>query len=128
MADRKPDFWGKVEIMGHHVLWGHITEETLAGAAFIRVDVPECGDQPAFSKLFGAAAIFGITPVAEDLVRAMVKDRRQRPFDVYDLPEEWRNKISARTLPAPDPLNDPDGDEPMDFDDVDDGDVDQVIG
>lgn len=35
------DQWAIVDVMGHQRYAGRVTEETLAGAGFIRVDVPE---------------------------------------------------------------------------------------
>lgn len=51
MADEQDGFWGVVEIMGHQRYAGYVSEQTLGGAALIRVDVPEVSGRAAFSKL-----------------------------------------------------------------------------
>ena len=56
----------------------------------------------------GAAAIYCITPVAEEVARAMAATLGQSPVAVWDLPDEWRRKINARELPAIEFENDAD--------------------
>jgi hypothetical protein len=75
------DMWGIAEVMGHRRFAGHITEQTLAGSALVRVDVPEVVVQigwgpppqfktaPAYSKLIGVGSIYCITPTTEDVAR-----------------------------------------------------------
>lgn len=94
-------FWAIVEVMGHKKYAGYVSEQVLGGASFVRVDVPETRGQGEFSKLFSAGSIYCITPVKEDIARGMAGTFRERPVQAYDLPSEWRDKISGRTLPAP---------------------------
>ena len=98
-TDQKTDFWGIVEVMGHRRFAGRVTEQVIGGQSFVRIDVPELAGRPAFSKLFGGGAIYCITPVAEDVARALAEAAREEPVSVYDLPEEWRSKL--RGLPSP---------------------------
>jgi hypothetical protein len=56
------DFWAIVELMGHQRIAGHVTEQQIGGTNMIRVDVPAVGKLSAFTKFFGAAAIYAITP------------------------------------------------------------------
>lgn len=82
----KFDCWALVEVMGHSRYAGRVTEQTVGGCAFVRVDVPAFEDYPAFTKLLGSAAIFAITPVTEDIARGMAQQMRNKPVSVYDLP------------------------------------------
>lgn len=43
--DKKPPFegWAILELMGHRRLGGYVSEATVAGAGFLRIDVP--GDE-----------------------------------------------------------------------------------
>lgn len=79
------DAWAIVEIMGHDRYAGHVTEQTIGGCAFVRIDVPECDGKPAFTKLFGQGAIFSLTPVSEEIARAAAKQCRSTPINVYGL-------------------------------------------
>ncbi|TXH46021.1 MAG: acetyltransferase [Desulfurellales bacterium] len=95
------DFWAIVEVMGHKKFAGRVTEQVIGGASFVRVDVPASGDELAYSKLFGAGSIYCITPVDEQVARAVAPKCGESPVSVWNLPEEWQTKIRARSLPAP---------------------------
>lgn len=88
--------------MGHRRFAGFVTEETIGGQAFVRVDVPEStcsnGTLPAFTKLFGAGAIYCITPCTEETARAFAAELRAMAFNTYEAPR----------LPAPRSTSDPD--------------------
>ena len=79
----KFDSWAIVEIFGHAKFAGRVTEQAIGGASFVRVDVPETGKSPAFTKLFGASAIYSITPVTEELARKAVEYCYSEPISVY---------------------------------------------
>lgn len=85
MTDEKTqifDQWAIVEIMGHQQYAGRVTEQSLGGCFFVRVDVPEIDSLPGFTKLFGSAAIFSITPVTPEAAIEAVKRFRSRPVTV----------------------------------------------
>lgn len=65
--------WAIVEVKGFAQFAGYVSETQLAGAGFIRVDVPAVGpNNPAFTKLFEPKAIHCITPTDEESARPMV--------------------------------------------------------
>lgn len=99
MAAENEGFWALVEIFGHQQIAGFVGSQTIGGQAFVRVDVPATSKQAAWSKLYGAGAIYAITPMAEDLVRQKADAIQAAPLTAWDLPEEWRAKIKG--LPAP---------------------------
>lgn len=79
--------WCLVELFGHQKIVGYTTEATLAGGAFLRVDVPKPDKSGTdFTRYYGAAAIYSISPVSEDIVMGMVDRYRQRPVSQYELP------------------------------------------
>lgn len=98
MTTDKFEQWCILEIMGHQRFAGLVSEQTLGGASFVRIDVPEAEGQPAFTKLFGAGSIYCISPIAEDIARAMAKELRKQPVNVYDLPEELRAKLRTPAI------------------------------
>lgn len=100
-AKTEAGFWAIVEVMGHKKFAGFVSEQVLGGASFVRIDIPAVDGQAEFSKLFSAGSIYCITPVVEDIARGMAGTYRERPVQAYDLPSEWRDKISGKTLPAP---------------------------
>jgi len=86
--------WAIVELLGRHVIAGRVTEQTIAGAGFVRVDVPHISDpdspaqcQFGFTKLFGAGAIYAITPTDEATVRAVATRLKTRPIELWVLPD-----------------------------------------
>lgn len=78
--------WAIVEVMGHRQFAGFVTEQALGGASFVRVDVPEANDLPAFTKLLGAGSIYAITPCTEETARAFASRAAQRAFYTYEAP------------------------------------------
>lgn len=92
LEETKVDFWGIVEVMGRRTFAGRITEQTIAGAKFVRVDVPELRHadnsvrQEPFTKFLSAGAIYGITPATEQLARVAAYQTADKPVDLYDLP------------------------------------------
>lgn len=79
--------WCIVELFGHVTLAGYVSEHTIGGASFIRLDVPAVDGQAEFTKLLGASAIYSITPTSEDVARSAIAHIRARPVNVYYLPE-----------------------------------------
>lgn len=91
--------WAIVEVMGHRQFAGHVSEQSIGGASFIRVDVPgnqEAGLEP-FTKLLGAGSIYAISPCTEETARAFAIQARQKSFSEYEAP-----RLTART-PEEDP-------------------------
>ena len=63
------DVWAIVEIMGHSRFAGRVSEDASLGVPLLRVDVPAIGEAPAFTKMFGAGSIFGVTLCTEAAAR-----------------------------------------------------------
>jgi hypothetical protein len=122
--------WAILEIMGHQTFAGMVSEQTIGGASFVRVDVPAVDNLQAFTKLFGASSIYCITPVTEDVAIARAKTLRQQPMAFYDLPAEIRDAVrKVRELEGlPAPAATIPGDVDYDTDDYAEGDYDEQVG
>jgi hypothetical protein len=59
--------WSVVELMGHSMIAGLVSEQSIGGSAMVRVDVPAVDDQPGYTKFFSGGAIYAITPVSEEI-------------------------------------------------------------
>jgi len=81
------DEWAKVELFGHQVIVGRVTQAEIAGGAFIRVDVPVTNGNPAFTRFFGPSAIYSITPVTEQIARDLLQVYRREPVTRYEMPQ-----------------------------------------
>jgi hypothetical protein len=77
--------WCIVELFGHKVVAGLVTEQTIGGQSFVRVDVPETPKQKPFTKFYGSGAIYAMTPTDEATCRAAVEGLQARPIEVYML-------------------------------------------
>lgn len=85
--------WAIVEIMGHSIFAGRVSEQVIAGASMIRVDVPEVDEQPGYTKFFGPAAIYCITPVSAEMVKATIKTYRPQPISPLMLSQGQSDSI-----------------------------------
>jgi hypothetical protein len=72
-----------VELFGHQKIVGKVTEQSIGGQAFVRVDVPATKRYPAFTRLFGSGAIYSITPVSEDIAIKAAEKIYVEPVTVY---------------------------------------------
>lgn len=108
MSKETFDQWCLVELFGHTRIAGRVTEQTVGGCSFVRVDVPAVDDQPAFTKLYGNAAIYAISPVTEEIAIAAAKSYRVVPVAPYDIPE-----LRALRSQAAIPFNDDEEDFPL---------------
>lgn len=82
---KKFELWCVVELFGHAKIAGWCTEENIAGANMLRVDVPETPQQPAFTRWYGSSAIYSIIPVDETTCRFMVSKLQAMPIDTWDV-------------------------------------------
>jgi len=84
-AEQRTTFagWAVVELMGHRRLAGRVSEATIAGAPFLRLDVPS---DPPVTQFYAAAAIYAITPTTEDLAREFAARNRPAPVHAFELP------------------------------------------
>lgn len=80
--------WAIVELMGHVTLAGLVKEEEIASTKLLRIDIPECGEDPAHTRFFGAGAIYCMTPVTEEVARAVLARNRSKPAFAYGLPRQ----------------------------------------
>lgn len=101
------EFWAIIELFGHARIAGKVSEASIGGCSFIRVDVPAVEMQAAFTRYFGNGAIYSITPCSEELVRLAAKSIQAAPVTIY-IPE-------IKALPS---FHDDDGDfHDVDYDD-----------
>ena len=82
----KFDCWCVVELFGHQKIVGRVSEATLAGGAFLRVDVPAVMENKAFTRFFGPGAIYSINPVEETIALELIRQYRNEPVSRFDLP------------------------------------------
>lgn len=69
--------WAVVELFGHSRIAGKVSEATIGGCAFVRVDVPATETRPAYTKFFGNGAIYAMTPCDEEVARLAAAEIEQ---------------------------------------------------
>jgi hypothetical protein len=88
-----------VELFGHSRIAGLVTEETIGGATFIRVDVPKTSKRESLTKFYGATAIYAITPTDQETAQLAAESFSAAPI------ETWRiNDVRERLLTPPDDM------------------------
>jgi hypothetical protein len=81
----KFDHFAIVELFGHQIIAGKVSEQVIGGQGFVRVDMPTVDGQEGFTKFYGAGAIYAITPCNEETMQAAVLGLWQKPIDVWKL-------------------------------------------
>jgi len=95
-----------VELFGHQIMAGKVSEQMIGGQGFVRVDVPAIDGQDSFTKFYGAGAIYAITPCDEETMQAAVIGLKRRPIEVW--------KLNLPQLPASN-MQDDDEDDDLEF-------------
>lgn len=90
MPEPLPDTWAIVELMGHVKIAGRLTEEEKFGGKLGRLDIPNDGGFT--TQYFGAASVYRISLVTEEVARHVTKNTTSTPVSPWDFP---------RTLAAP---------------------------
>jgi len=104
------DAWCVLDLFGHQRTAGHVTEETIGGCAFIRIDVPE-KDGGYRTEYYGNGAVYSMRPVTEELAKAIAL-RAAAPVSAWDLQRLGLN---------PKPSDEPESERALDYvDDEDD--------
>lgn len=86
MVEEKFDSWAIIELFGHSQIVGRVSEQSIGGQSFVRVDVPEVNGQPSFTRFLGNGAIYSLTPVSEEIARLAAKRVQVQPIRIY-MPE-----------------------------------------
>lgn len=88
--DNKFEGWAIVELMGRNVVAGFVSEQTIAGAAMLRVDVPKTAVSEPFTKFFGGSAIYAMTPTTQEIAERAATRLEVRPVTPWVVPESAR--------------------------------------
>ena len=86
--------WAVVELMGHRVIAGQVSEVVQFGSPQLRIDVPGL-DGTAITQFYGGSAIYSLTPCDEETARHTLRQR-------YTLPEPVRLALPPQPEVIPD--------------------------
>lgn len=79
------DMWALVELMGHQKIAGRVTEKTIAGAAFLQVDVPDEAGAILYTRFYTPGAVYCLNPVARQIAIGWAVANKPAPVQIYDL-------------------------------------------
>lgn len=85
--------WAYVELMGHSKIAGLVSEVKFGDKSMIRVDVPESGGIPKFTKFFNVNAVYAITPLTKEDATDFALKILAKPIDIFDMQTIFQNKI-----------------------------------
>ena len=91
--------WCILELMGHRRLAGSVREVTIAGAGFLRLDIPGEDGVPGTTQFYPPAALYCLTPTTEEIARAMARQNRPRPVERWELPALASGREPTDELP-----------------------------
>lgn len=82
---KKFEEWALLELFGHQRLAGRVTEATIGGGAFVRVDVPDDKGRIVLTKFLNPSAIYAISPCDENVAVAAAQSIDAAPVKRYEL-------------------------------------------
>ena len=76
-ASKELKAWALVELFGHQRIVGYLSQQSFGTGVLFRVDVPDLTSsgkviRDGFTRYFGLGAIYGITPISEEMVRKLL--------------------------------------------------------
>jgi hypothetical protein len=90
MSDQASDkfaSWAILELMGHRRLGGFVSETTLAGGAFLRIDVPgDVEGEVHSTQFYSPGSVYCLTPCAEAVAKIVARTSRPEPVHQWELP------------------------------------------
>ena len=87
MADTQEQFneWALLELFGHQRIAGRVTNATIGGGSFVRVDVPDKNGATRFTRYFNPSAVYSISPCSEAIAVAAAVNIECEPIKRYEL-------------------------------------------
>lgn len=77
--------WAILELMGHRRLAGLVTEATIAGGAFVRIDVYTDSEKAIATQYYSPGSIYCMTPTTERMAREISRRNQPRPVERWEL-------------------------------------------
>lgn len=84
--------WVIIELMGHRKLGGYLTEQVIAGRAFVRIDVVNTEGVAIATQFYSPDAVYCITPTTQDVATAYGANHKPEPVTRWELPAQTPSK------------------------------------
>ena len=76
-----------LELFGHVRLAGKVTEASIGGCSFLRVDVLKPDGEVDFTRYLGNGSVYSMTPVTEEVARRVGNGSAQAPVKPWEIPK-----------------------------------------
>lgn len=96
--------WAVVELMGHQKIAGLVEATQIAGAPFLRINVPNAAGATRFSRFYSPSSVYCISPCDKQIAIGVALKLDAEPVQRYQLAE------LANTKPAQGSFYDPEED------------------
>ncbi len=79
----KFDEWAILELMGHRRLAGKVSEATIGGGSFLRIDMP-MKDKSTSTQFYSPASIYCITPTTKEIAEKLSIEYQPEPISRWE--------------------------------------------
>ena len=110
------DEWVILELLGHRRVAGRVREVQLAGAGFLRLDIPATDGHGPQTQYISPGSVYAMHPTTEAIATAAAAGFRPQPVSRWEL-----ERAAASTPSADEPPDESDwraGDDPADVDEL----------
>ena len=90
--------WCILELMGRRKLGGWLSEQTIAGVGFIRIDVCGVDGKPIATQQYNPAAVYCITPTTQAIAIQYGAAHKPEPVTRWEMPGLKAMENSSTTL------------------------------
>ena len=84
-ADDAFDQWVILELMGHRRLAGRVREVQVAGAGFLRLDIPATGGHGEQTQYISPSSVYAMHPTTQEIATAAAANFRPQPVSRWEL-------------------------------------------
>ncbi len=98
MNEEKFEQWAILELMGHRRLAGKVSEASIGGGSFIRIDMP-MKDGSNSTQFYSPGSVYCITPTTEDISRKMSLAYQPEPVSQWEFRQLTEPKVSPYSQP-----------------------------
>ena len=77
--------FAKLELFGHAVLYGKVSECQIAGAAFLRIEVLGSDGIEQNTEYINPSSVYALRPITEELCRTCAQGSSHAPVSVYGI-------------------------------------------
>ena len=109
--DSKETFegWCILELMGHRRIGGYVREQQIAGAGFLRIDVPGSDSEPEVvaTQFYPPSSVYCLTPTTEAMARVVATNHKPEPVSRWEIQQP-----KLPTAAVDQPYTDDDEEEP----------------